>query len=96
MTNKEFQTKLQAMYEEHPMIARSKRKTVNEIFYMLRMDKENDYNVSLLEDGVWTCVPSVKECFIPVKTLERHIKSIECDEDDFDCKEVCLTIVTEK
>jgi hypothetical protein len=96
MTNKEFQTKLQAMYEEHPMIARSKRKTVNEIFYMLRMDKENDYNISLLEDGIWTCVPSVKECFIPVKTLARHIVSIECDEEDFDCVEICLTIVTEQ
>lgn len=95
MTNAEFQEKLQQMYKDHPIIARSKKKTVNEIFYMLRIDKDNDYNISMIEDGVWTCVPSVKECFIPVKTLARHVKSIECD-DDCDCAEVCLTIVTEK
>lgn len=98
MTNKEFQNKLQEMYKAHPMIARSKKKTVNEILYMLRMDKENDYNVNLIEDGVWTCIPSVKECFIPVKTLAKHVKSIECDETDygFECKEICLTIVAGK
>lgn len=98
MTNKEFQNRLQTMYNEHPMIARSKKKTVNEVLYILRMDKENDYNVSLVEDGVWTCIPSVKECFIPVNTLARHVSSIECDDEDygFECKEICLEIVTEK
>ena len=96
MKNNEFQAKLQVMYKEHPMIARSKRKTVNELFYMLRMDKENDYNISLIEDGVWTCVPSVKECFIPVKTLAKHVKNVECDEEDYGCKEICLTVVVER
>ena len=95
MTNKEFQKRLQAMYKEYPMIARSEKKTVNELVYVLRMDKENDYNISLVEDGVWTCVPSVKECFIPVKTLAKHVKSIEYDEEDYGCKEICLTVVTE-
>lgn len=98
MTNKEFQARLQQMYEENPMIARSKKKTVNEIFYLLRMDKENDYNISLVEDGIWTCVCSVKECFVPVRTLARHVQSIVCDDadDGFDCPEICLTIVTEE
>ena len=98
MTNKEFQARLQQMYEENPMIARSKKKTVNEIFYLLRMDKENDYNISLVEDGVWTCICSVKECFVPVRTLAKHIKSIVCDDEDdgFDCPEICLTIVAEE
>ena len=96
MTNKEFQKRLQAMYKEYPMIARSEKKTVNELVYVLRMDKENDYNISLVEDGVWTCVPSVKECFIPVKTLAKHVKSIEYDEEDYGCKEICLTVVTER
>ena len=98
MTNEEFQTRLQQMYEENPMIARSKKKTVNEIFYLLRTDKENDYNVSLVEDGVWSCVCSVKECFVPVRTLSRHVQSIVCDDEDdnFDCAEICLTIITEE
>ena len=98
MTNVEFQAKLQQMYAENPMIARSKRKTVNEILYLLRMDKENDYCVSVVEDGVWSCIPSVKETFIPVKSLARHVKSIVCDDEEENpgCPEVCLTIVTEK
>lgn len=98
MTNVEFQEKLQQMYKENPMIARSKRKTVNEILYLLRMDKDNDYCVSMVEDGVWSCVPSVKETFVAVKSLARHVKSIVCDdeEDNPGCPEVCLTIITEK
>ena len=98
MSNVEFQEKLQQMYKENPLIARSKKKTVNEILYLLRMDKENDYNISIVENGVWSCIPSVKECFVPVKTLSRHVKSIECDDKDVNlgCSEICLTIVTEK
>ena len=98
MTNVEFQAKLQQMYAENPMIARSKKKTVNEILYLLRMDKDNDYNVSVMEDGAWSCIPSVKECFVGVKTLARHVKSIVCDdeEENLGCPEICLTIVTEK
>ena len=98
MTNMEFQEKLQRMYADNPMIARSKKKTVNEIFYLLRMDKEHDYCISMVEDGVWSCVPSVKECFVPVRSLARHVKSIVCDdtEENPGCPEVCLTIVTTK
>ena len=97
MTNAEFQEKLRQLYSENPMIARSKKKTVNEIFYLLRQDKENDYNVSMVEDGAWTCVPSVKECFVPVRTLARHVKSIVCDDDEANlgCAEICLEIETE-
>jgi hypothetical protein len=86
------------MYKEHPMIARSEKKTVNELFYVLRMDKENDYNINLIEGGIWCCIPSVKECFIPVTTLAKHIVRVECDETDygFEVKEICLTVVTEK
>lgn len=96
MTNKEFQTKLQDMYKEHPMIARSKKKTVNELFYVFRMDKENDYNINIIDRGFVSCVPSVKQCFIDVKTLAKHVKSVECEEEDYGCKEICLTVVTEK
>ena len=95
MTNAEFQVKLQALYNEHPMIARSEKKTVNELLYVLRMDKENDYNISVDEGGFWSCIPSVKECFVPVKTLAKHVKSVEFDEEDYGCEEICITVVTE-
>ena len=96
MTNKEFQKKLQMMYKEHPMIAKSKKKTVNELFYVLRMDKENDYNINIIDRGFVSCVPSVKMCFIDVKTLAKHVKEVECEEEDYGCKEICLTVVTER
>lgn len=96
MTNNEFQTKLQAMYNKHPMIARSKKKTVNELFYVLRMDKENDYNINIFDNGFVSCVPSVKQCFVDVKTLAKHVKSVECEEEDYGCEEICLTVVTER
>jgi hypothetical protein len=80
MKNKEFQAKLQALYNEHPMIAKSEKKTVNELFYVLRMDKENDYNINLIKDGIWSCIPSVKETFVSVRTLAKYVKSIEIDE----------------
>ena len=96
MTKKEFEKRLQGLYKEHPMIARSEKKTVNELLYVLRMDKEYDYNISVDEGNFWSCIPSVKECFVPVKTLAKHVKSVELDEDDYECEEICITIVTEK
>ncbi len=51
--------------------------------------------INMKEDGAWTCIPSVKETFIPVRTLARHIKEIVFDEDDYDCAEICLTFVVE-
>lgn len=96
MTNKEFQVKLQAMYKEYPMIAKSKRKTVNELFYMLRMDNKNDYNINIMDRGFVSCVPSVKKCFIDVRTLAKYVKSVEYDEGDYDCEEICLTVEVER
>ena len=95
MTKVEFNERLDALYKENPMIAVSKKKTVNEIVYLLRQDKEYDYNISMEEDGAWTCIPSVKETFIPVRTLARHIKEIVFDEDDYGCEEICLTFVVD-
>lgn len=96
MNNEQFQVELQKMYEKYPTIAKSEKKTVNELFYVLRMDEANDYNISIVEDGFWSCVPSVKECFIPVRTLAKHVKSVELDEEDYGCDEICITVVVEK
>lgn len=92
----DFEKRLEALYNEHPMIKASKNKTFNEVSYVLRMDKEFDYCISSKnEDGSWTCIPSVKECFIPTKTLAKKVKEIEFDEYMESEKMICLTIIWE-
>ena len=99
MKKAEFFNHLNALINAHPIIARSKRKTFNELCYVLRMDKEHDYNISVqdpAEKNAWTCIPSVKECFIPVKDLKKHVKSVDFDEEDYGCEEICMTVILEK
>ena len=103
MTNAEFQQKLEAMYAEHTMIGKSARKTFNELVWILRQD-DVDYNISIppyKEDMGWLCICSVKECFIPVKTLAMHVKEVVLDEtdygdDDFEYDGICLTVYLEE
>lgn len=100
MTNVEFQKKLEAMYAEHPIVGKSQRKTFNELTWMLRQD-DVDYNISIPpyeEDMGWLCIPSVKECFIPVKDLAMHVKEVKVDEsvgDEF-FDGICLTVTLEE
>ena len=98
MTSLEFQEKLRQMYGEYPIIAANKRKTVNELFYVLRMDKENDYNINIIDNAnhnIFGCIPSVKECFVPVRDLVKHVKKVVFDENDYGCPEICLSIIVE-
>ena len=97
MTKEEFQKKLEAMYKEHSFIITKPKKTFNELVWVLRQDNV-DYNISIppyKEDMVWICIPSVKECFIPVKELAMHVKEVEldeCEDDDFEYDGICLTV----
>lgn len=77
MTNIEFQSKLEAMYAKHPMIARSSPKSLNELMYVLRMEGDRDYSISDNEGG---CIPSVRETFVPTKWLAKKVVSIEWEE----------------
>lgn len=101
MTNAEFQNKLVELYNAHPLIGRSKRKTLNELVWILRQDSI-DYNINIhpyKEDMGLLCIPSVKECFIPVRDLAMHVKAIEAEEyedDDFEYDGVCLTVWLEE
>ena len=95
MTNKEFQTRLQEMYEAHPLIAKREKKTVNELFYVLRRDDENDYNINVNDNGFMVNVSSVKESFVPVRILAKHVKKVTCEED-YGYAKICLVLVTEK
>ena len=83
MTNAEFQAKLDAMYAKHPMIARSNPKSLNELMYVLRMEGDRDYSISDNEGG---CIPSVRETFVPTRTLAKKVVAIEYEEfeDEYD------------
>lgn len=101
MNNAEFQQRLEEMHNKFPTIfTKARNNTLNELVYVLRMDEEYDYNLSIFNPilNQWLCVPSVRECFIPVRTLARHVKVVKIDDDDdddFECPEIFLTIVVE-
>ena len=102
MTNAEFQKKLEGMYAEHPFIDRHKTKTFNELVWILRQDSV-DYNINIHpynDDMGWMCIPSVKECFIPVRDLAMHVSKVEFDEyfndEDFGYDGICLTVWLEE
>ena len=99
MTKTKFFNHLNELIAAHPIVAKSQRKTFNELCYILRMDKDYDYNISTHDETAknpWSCIPSVKECFIPVRDLKKHVKSIDFDENDYGCEEICITVVLEK
>jgi hypothetical protein len=77
MTNAEFQKKLDAMFAKHPMLANSNPKSLNELMYVLRMEGDRDYSISP-NDG--SCIPSVRETFVPSRELAKKIASIEWEE----------------
>lgn len=101
MTNVEFQQKLEGMYASHSFITKGPRKTFNELVWILRQD-DVDYNISIppyKEDMGWLCIPSVKECFIPVKALAMHVKEVEfdeCEDYGFEYDGICLTVCLEE
>jgi hypothetical protein len=78
MTRSEFFGKLNEMFGKHPMIAKSNPKTLNELMYVLRMEGDRDYAIST-NDG--SCIPSVRETFVPVKLLSKKILSIDWHEE---------------
>ena len=97
MTNIEFQKKLDEMYQSHVITRNKKKKTFNELVLVLRQD-DVDYNISIppYVDWIgWLCITSVKECFISVNELAKHVNRVELEEDDFECDEICLTVYLE-
>ena len=82
MTNAEFQVKLNKMYEEFPVIAMSKQKTVNELIFVLRHDHDvADYCLNINSESQGFTFGMLKESFTPVRILALKIKSIEYEED---------------
>ena len=82
MTNNEFLAALNKAFAKHTMLAKSNPKSINELLYVLRMEFDNDFCISIPEkNGAWNCIPSSKETFIPTKTLARKIDSINYEEE---------------
>jgi hypothetical protein len=81
MTNAEFQEKLDKMYEEFPIIAMSKQKTINELVFILRQDNDvPDYCLNINSDSQGFIFGMLKESFFPVRHLALKIESLEYEE----------------
>ena len=85
MTKIQFNKLLDKAYDNHPMLKMSKVKSLNELIYVLRMEFEDDFCINTLEaDRTFSCIPSIKETFIPTRVLALKIKSREYDEETFE------------
>lgn len=83
MTNVEFQEKLNKLYAEFPIIARSKKKTINELIFILRQDNDvEDYCLNIDSESEGFSFGMLKECFFPVRHLALKIDSLEYEEDE--------------
>lgn len=95
MTNVEFQKKLEAMYKEFPIIALSKKKTINELIFVLRHDDEvPDYCLNINSKSQGFSFGMLKECFFPVRSLALKVNSLEYIEDE-DSEYPCLVVNTD-
>ncbi len=86
MTNNEFKQWIADQMDEHPILRHDPPYTINELVWVLRQDVF-DYALSWSNKGKgtgWSCVPSVKECFIPAKDLVRKMEIVEYTEDEYD------------
>jgi hypothetical protein len=92
MTNSEFQKKLGAMFEKHPMLKISNPKSLNELMYVLRMEGDRDYSIST-NDG--SCIPSVRETFVSSRTLEKKVVSIKWEEFEDEEYGTCGAIIVD-
>ena len=94
MTKSKLFSKMEKMLEKHPMIARSKVLSVNELVYMLRFEDE-EYSIGLIDkNGNWSCIPSAKETFVSTKTLALKIDSIDFDVESCNEEMICMTVHT--
>ena len=89
MTNAEFQKKLEEMYKEYPLIARSKKKTINELVFVLRHDNEvSDYCLNINSKSQGYSFGLLKEAFFPVRSLALKVNSLEyseCEDSEYPC-----------
>jgi hypothetical protein len=97
MNNTEFQEKLKDMYAKAHIDMRTNN-TLNELVYVLRMSGEdyqlNTYDVN--EPGSCTCIPDLKETFIPIKSLAQKVVSVKFDEETYEEMGIQLLLIKVK
>ena len=81
MTNAEFQVKLEGLFKKYLPIA-GKKKTLNELLFVLRHDEIEDYNLNLISKKEGFSFGCAKASFFPTRHLALKIESIEYEEDD--------------
>ena len=95
MTNAEFQTKLEEMYQRFPITGKRKQKTLNELVYVLRMSGEN-YQLNTFDRNItysWGVIPGVQDTFIPVRDLAKKVVDVEFDEETYNEMGIKLLLV---
>ena len=86
MTHEAFLKWFDEKCKEHMILRHKPPFTVNELVWVLRQQPD-DYSLSWSiksKDGGWTCVPSVRECFIPAKDLGCKMEIKSYTEDEYD------------
>lgn len=93
MTKKDFRDHLASLYARYPLIDKNKRKSINELLYVLRMDSDYNYNITICEGNKYKFIPDVRETFVPLRTLTKYVGLVTLDEDM--CYGNCLTLTVD-
>lgn len=92
MTNAEFLTKLNTLFNEI-FPGKTKKRTINELVFVLRHDDVEDYNLNINSKSQGFNFGMLKESFFPTRLLALRIDSIEYEEDE-DSPYPCLMVHT--
>ena len=98
MTQTEFRTNLKEAFENHCLMNRRNRHTINELLYVLDHDgafKDMDFNISIMKlDGGCLCIPSL-DAFVTTscRAIWFEDAKIEFEVEEF-CEEQynCITV----
>lgn len=95
MTNAEFQQRLEKIYKKYPLIAKSAKKSINELIFVLRNDdRVPDYCLNINSKSQGFSFGLLKESFFPSMDLALKINSLEYEEYP-DSEYPCLIVYTD-
>lgn len=95
MTDAKFQEYLSGLYKKYLGRIKAKQTTLNELVYVLRRDGDdwqlNTYDTKT-KNGC-TCIPDVRDAFIPVRLLAKKVVAVEFDEETYEEDGIKLLLV---
>ena len=95
MTDVRFQEHLKELYDKHLGRFKAEHTTLNELLYVLRMD-DNDWQVNTYDTKTkngCTCIPGVRDTFVPVRLLAQKVVAVEFDEETYEEDGIKLLLV---